>query len=219
MPTEQGPSRRAIARAAGAALVTLFSSTSVATAAAHGGLDDWTVQTLEAFADTLIPGQRRHVTDWPIAGVVTGAGAVQAGALNTLASEALPLRHFLPDIGALLNARAAKYAVVHLISLPFFRPALVGLPFVHRANLIHELVQSDGPDREIWQALSLIVGLAFDTAAYLPTADAAADRHPGLALLGFPPPGPGGTWSYSAYSYGRALAPLHPNTTSSGSPA
>jgi hypothetical protein len=38
-----------------------------------------TTQTLEAYADTLIPGQKRFPADRAIAGVVSGAGAVQAG--------------------------------------------------------------------------------------------------------------------------------------------
>jgi hypothetical protein len=48
-------------------------------------------QTLEAFADTLIPGEKRFPADRAIAGVVSGAGAVQAGAIEMLNfSDALP---------------------------------------------------------------------------------------------------------------------------------
>ncbi|HTR62746.1 MAG TPA: DUF5987 family protein, partial [Candidatus Binataceae bacterium] len=42
---------------------------------------DPTTLTLEAYADTLIPGEKRFPDDVAIAGVVTGPGAVQGGAI------------------------------------------------------------------------------------------------------------------------------------------
>ncbi|MET8067907.1 DUF5987 family protein, partial [Micromonospora sp. NPDC005313] len=35
--------------------------------------------TLEAFADTIIPGERRHATDRAVAGAADGGGAVASG--------------------------------------------------------------------------------------------------------------------------------------------
>jgi hypothetical protein len=67
--------------------------------------------------------------------------------------------------------------------------------------------------------LSLLTGLAFDTAAHLDTREAVDTHHPGLTWLGFPPSGADGLWRFADYSYGRALAALHPATTASGSPA
>lgn len=38
--------------------------------------------TLEAFADTIVPGEKRSPDDQAIAGAVTGGGAVVAGAVE-----------------------------------------------------------------------------------------------------------------------------------------
>jgi hypothetical protein len=51
------------------------------------------------------------------------------------------------------------------------------------------------------------------------TTDAIAAGHVGLATIGFAPPDADGLWRFPAYSYGRQLATLHPDTTPSGSPA
>ncbi|MCM2416593.1 DUF5987 family protein [Streptomyces sp. RKAG293] len=181
-------------------------------------VESWTLQTLEAFADTLIPGEHRYPGDLPIAGVVTGPGAVQAGVVDVLASGALPVAPLLPEIAALLNARASVYAFTHLILLPVTSPAFVGLSFAHRTDLVGGLFGRSELDRKIWEVLSLIVGLAFDTAATLGTRQALAGGHPGLTWLRFPDPDPDGLWRFPQFSYGRPLAEKHPATTS-GSPA
>ncbi len=181
--------------------------------------ESWTTQTLEAFADTMIPGERRSSGDLAIAGAVTGPGAVQAGVVDVLTSPALPLAPLLPEIAALLDARAVAYAALHLILLPPTSPPFVGLSFAHRTDLLSGLFDPLDVDRKIWQVLSLIVGLAFDTAATLDTRQALADGHPGLTWLRFPAPDPDGLWRFPQFSYGRALADKHPATTASGSPA
>ncbi|MFD9004212.1 DUF5987 family protein [Streptomyces sp. NPDC059582] len=190
-----------------------------AASAASAASAGWTVQTMEAFADTLIPGERRFAGDLAIAGAVTGPGAVQAGVISTLTSPDLPLAPVLPEIAALLNARAIAYAATHLILLPLTSPAFVGLSFGHRTALVRGLFGPEDPDRAIWQVLSLLTGLAFDTAAHLDTRQALTTGHPGLAWLDFPQPDPDGLWRFPTYSYGRALAAPHPATTASGSPA
>ncbi|MEU9298532.1 DUF5987 family protein [Streptomyces sp. NPDC048266] len=179
----------------------------------------WNVQTLEAFADTLIPGQRRYAGDLPIAGAVTGPGGVQAGAIQILTSPQLPLVPWLPGIAGLLDTRALAWAATHLLFLPPTRPALVGLPFSHRTALVTGLFDPGDPDRPVWQVLALLVGLAFDTAAHQPTTTALADNHPGLASIGFPAPDADGLWRFPEHSYNQPLADLHPHTTASGSPA
>ncbi|WP_406053662.1 DUF5987 family protein [Streptomyces sp. NBC_01077] len=188
-------------------------------AAAAVNETNWTVQTLEAFADTLVPGERRFSGDVPIAGVVQGPGAVQAGAVQVLQSPDLPLFPFLPGIAALLNTRATAYAAIRLIWLPVTRPAFVGLSFAHRTALVSSLFDANDLDRQIWQMLSLLTSLAFDSASHLDTSAAVEQHHSGLAWLGFPPPDTDGLWRFSQFSYGRALADLHPKTTASGSPA
>lgn len=215
--------RRAVLKALTATATLLaagpLSAAAPRASAAEAGSEGWTVQTLEAYADTMIPGERRYSGDLAIAGAVSGPGAVQAGVISTLTSPELPLAPLLPEIAALLNARAVAYAATHLILLPLTVPAFVGLSFQHRTALVGGLFGSDDPDRAIWQVLSLLTGLAFDTAAHLDTQQALAAGHPGLTWLGFPSPGPDGLWRFPDYSYGRALAALHPSTTASGSPA
>ncbi|WP_435279884.1 DUF5987 family protein [Streptomyces sp. 1222.5] len=174
---------------------------------------------MEAFADTLIPGERRYGGDLAIAGAVSGPGAVQAGVLTTFTSPELPLATVLPEIAALLNARAIAYAATHLIVLPIVLPAFVGLSFHHRTTLVRGLYGPEDPDRAVWQMLSLLCGLAFDTAAHLDTRQAVASGHAGLSWLGFPPPGSDGLWRFPNHSYNKALATMHPATTASGSPA
>ncbi|MFD9124896.1 DUF5987 family protein [Kitasatospora sp. NPDC059571] len=190
-----------------------------APATATTALGTGATRTLEAFGDTLIPGERRYPGDLAIAGVVTGPGAVQAGLLQVLTSPQLPLGPWLPEIAALLDARALARAATHLILLPPGWPPFVGLPFGHRTDLVRGLFRPDEPDRPIWQTMALLVGLAFDTAAHLDTPAAIAAGHPGLAWLGFPAPDADGLWRFPDHSYGRALAALHPRTTPSGSPA
>lgn len=182
-------------------------------------LGSWNTQTLEAFADTLIPGQQRYAGDAPIAGAVTGPGAVQAGAVQVLASPQLPLAPWLPGIASLLDTHALAWAATHLLLLPPTRPAFVGLPFNHRTALVAGLFDSDEPDRPVWQVLALLVGLAFDTAAHLSTTTAITRGHPGLAWIDFPAADADGLWRFPQHSYNRPLADLHPHTTPSGSPA
>ncbi|MGW1617083.1 DUF5987 family protein [Streptomyces sp. NPDC002285] len=181
--------------------------------------EGWTVQTLLAFADTLIPGERRFAGDVSVAGAVTGPGAVQAGVVDILTSPQLPLEPLLPAIAALLDTRAVAYAAARLIWLPPLQPPFVSLSFSHRTALVEGLFGSDDLDRPVWQVLSLLVGLAFDTAGQYDTGQAVTHKHPGLMWLGLPEPGSDGLWRFSDFSYGRPLAALHPDTTPSGSPA
>ncbi|KUN42638.1 hypothetical protein AQJ27_35595 [Streptomyces olivochromogenes] len=189
------------------------------TAEAADVSESWTTQTLEAFADTLIPGQRRFTGDVVVAGAVTGPGAVQAGVVGLLNSPELPAAPLLPAIAALLDARAVAYAALRLIWLSPTRPPFVDLTFSHRTALVGGLFDPDDLDRPIWQMLSLLVGLAFDTAGQQDTVEALGQGHPGLKWLRFPDPDADGLWRFPDFSYGRPLAALHPGTTASGSPA
>ena len=176
--------------------------------------ESWTVQTLEAFADTLVPGRRRFAGDLAVAGAVSGPGAVQAGVVDVLTSPALPLAPLLPEIAALLDARAVAYAATHLIWLPVTSPPFVGLSFSRRTDLVSGLFAPDAVDRPIWQILALVTGLAFDTAAHLDTRQALAAGHPGLAWLHFPPRTPtdcgGSRSSRTAGSSPTATPRRHP---------
>ncbi|WP_202919561.1 DUF5987 family protein [Streptomyces adustus] len=213
--------RRAILKALTASVAVLAAGGLTATpaAAAADVSEGWTTQTLGAFADTLIPGEHRFPGDQVCAGAVTGPGAVQAGVIDVMNSPQLPLAPLLPEIAALLDARAVAYAAVRLIWLSPSRPPFVDLSFSHRTDLVSGLFGSGDLDEPVWQVMSLIVGIAFDTAGQSDTAAALAQGHPGLAWLRFPEPDPDGLWRFGDFSYGRPLAALHPATTPSGSPA
>ena len=74
-----------------------------------GPLD--TVATLEAFADTMVPGEKRHALDRAIAGAAPGPGAVQAGAVALLQLPELGVELLLPELAALLNTEATAWAL------------------------------------------------------------------------------------------------------------
>lgn len=176
------------------------------------------VLTLEAFADTIVPGKKRHPADRSIAGVSHDGGAVAAGALDLLESEAGGLGPWLADLAAMLNAHAERFAANSGGLLDESVPAFVSLSYNQRAELILELTGPDHPERQGWVNLVMFSNMAFDTAAHLHTVDAIEQGHPGLTLLGFAKPDDDGLWRFPDYSYRRELAARHPATTKSGSP-
>lgn len=175
--------------------------------------------TLEAFADTIVPGEKRSPSDTAIAGASDGGGAVAAGAIELLEDPATGLASALDDFADALNRHAAEYARQHGIEREEALPPFVSLPFEHRTELVRALTGPDHPEQEMWVSLALFSNMAFDTAAHLHTTDALAAGHPGLLAIGYSNPDPDGLWRFPAYSYGRQLADLHPDTTRSGSPA
>ena len=215
--------RRELLRGLLAAAVVCGTGPELFPPAAHAAdpvlVDGATAGTMEAFADTVVPGAKRSTGDHAVAGAAAGPGAVHAGALALLTMPELGVAALLPGMALLLNGQATAYAVGHGIWLPWDRPPFVGLAFVHRTALLHRLVSPDAVDRPLWIVLAFLAGLAFDTAAHLHTADAARSGHPGLGWLGFPPPGPDGLWRFDQFSYRRALARPHPATSPSGSPS
>jgi hypothetical protein len=194
--------------------------------AARGGLlplsltlPDPTTVTLEAFADTMVPGEKRYGGDVAIAGAAPGPGAVQAGAIELLNLPDLGIGILLPELALLVNTRALAYAATHGRVLLPTRPPFVALQFTDRTALAGELLTPGAPDRQLYVLLALFAAAAFDTAAHLHTAAAIRQRHPGLAWIGFPQPDADGLWRFPDYSYGRSLACEHPLTTPKGHPA
>jgi hypothetical protein len=175
-------------------------------------------QTLEAFADTLIPGEKRSAQDRAIAGVVSGAGAVQGGAIEMLNFPPVGLQPVLPVLAVAIDLAALLYAVTHKIVLDLTVPPFVSLDFASRTDLLVHILERDGPLRAPLQGLASVCFLAYHTAAYLPTAVAIRNGHPGLAAIGFPPPDVDGLWRFPEFSYRRALAVAHPNSRH-GNPA
>jgi hypothetical protein len=194
--------------------------TSAASAAGStASLDPVTTSTLEAYADTIVPGQKRSADDVAIAGAAAGPSAVVAGALAVLTMPEVGLAAALPGIAELLNTRAAGYAAAHGLLLDPALPPFVALRFADRTALALELVPPSPTADPTWVLMSTLVSWAFDTAAAEHTAAAIADGHPGLAWERFPAPEPDGIWRFPGSSYGSVLASLHPDTTPSGSPA
>ncbi|MEJ3747487.1 DUF5987 family protein [Actinomycetes bacterium KLBMP 9797] len=175
--------------------------------------------TLEAFADTIVPGAKRDAGDRAIAGASDTGGAVAAGAVELVSMPATGLAPLLDYLAEGLNGHARAYAAERELVLDDEVPPFVALPFEHRTALVALLTGPGHPEKEAWVGLALFSNMAFDSAAHLHTAEAIAAGHPGLAAMGFTAPDADGLWRFPRYSYGRQLARPHPDTTPSGSPA
>jgi len=180
--------------------------------------DPATVATLEAFADTLIPGEKRSPDDRAIAGAAPGAGGVQAGALAMMSFPAAGTGPALPGLAAGLNVHATTFAAENAIVLDPSVPPFVSLDFARRTTLLVQILDGTGPDQLAYFALAGIVFLAYHTAGFLHTTDALATGHPGLVAIGFPLPEADGKWRFPDFSYRQVLAQEHPLTTGLGSP-
>lgn len=174
--------------------------------------------TLEAWADTIVPGAKRFALDRVVAGATTGPGAVQAGVWQLMTDPDVGLLPALPAVTLLLNAEASAYGLTHGVLLDVTVPPFVALPFEHRTALALTMLDPKHPDQLLWYAVAAMAMLAFHTAAHLDTAAAVRSGHPGLAWLGFPAPDPDGLWRFPVFSYRRRLARLHPSTTPTGNP-
>jgi enediyne biosynthesis protein E8 len=175
--------------------------------------------TLEAFADTILPGEKRFPDDHAVAGVSAGGGSVAYGVLEVLSGPEGGLAPTLDDLAEMLNEHAEAYARRQGLSLRADLPAFPALGYDDRVALVRELVGREHQEREAWIGLAMFSTIAFDAAAHLHTADAIRSGHPGLAILGYSGPDGDGLWRFPSFSYGRALARPHPDTTPSGSPA
>ncbi len=187
------------------------------TPAPAGG--DVTTTTLEAFADTIVPGEKRWPGDVSVAGASTGGGAVAAGAVELLSMPEGGMAPLLGELAKLLNGHAAAFAGELGLALDDSLPAFVALPFEQRTELVTRLTTPGHPEKEVWVGIALFSNMAFDTGAHMHTTDAIAAGHPGLATIGFARPDSDGLWRFPEYSYRRAVANKHPDTTPSGSPA
>lgn len=176
-------------------------------------------RTLEAFADTILPGAKRTPEDLTVAGRSHDAGAVEAGALELLRTPATGVASGLAEFTGLLNEHARRYAEQHGVSLEEGPPPFVQLGFEDRTALVTALTSPGHPEKEFWVMLALFCNMAYDSAAHTSTPAAIAAGHPGLRAMGFAAPDPDGLLRFKEYSYGRQMARLHPDTTSSGSPA
>jgi hypothetical protein len=173
--------------------------------------------TLEAFADTIIPGEKRSPDDRVVAGVAEGGGAVVAGAITLLEGLEGGLAPMLDGLTVSMNNHAAEYAAGRGLALDADLPPFVALAFPDRTALVQELTHPGHPERELWNGIAIFSYMAFDSAAHMHTTDAIAAGHVGLTWMGFARPDADGLWRFPDHSYGRSLAPLHPDTTPTGS--
>ncbi|WP_344662124.1 DUF5987 family protein [Catenulispora subtropica] len=174
--------------------------------------------TLEAFADTIVPGEKRWPGDRAVAGISPGGGAVAAGAVDLMRTEAGGMASSLPDLVKALNQHAEGHAERNRLSLDPAVPPFVALPARDRATLVADLVRPGHPEKFLWVGLAIFSNMAFDTGAHLSTTQAMDAGHPGLAALGYTRPDGDGLWRFPDFSYRRTLAKLHPGTTATGSP-
>lgn len=155
--------------------------------------------TLQAFADTIIPGRKAGQTQsgasidpLAIAGVDSQAGAVEA--------DSLAVYHH-PDVGfdvlegaflTDLEARSVSVGGGDFLHLPFDKRVQVCLSGLDLSN----------SSVLVWEAAAAVPFTAFCAAALV--RNATAQTAVGYAVMGLPGVAPGG---YADFSFRRALAP------------
>ena len=152
---------------------------------------------LQAFADTIIPGRPASRTDLgnriepgAIAGVDRRPGAVEADALALY-------RHPLTGFETLEPAFLADLQLRSLRRGGDF----ASLPFAARVEVCREALSFENPDRVLWEAAAAIPFTAFCAAALVP--EQTARRASGYRVMGLPGAAPRG---YRGFSYRRRLA-------------
>ena len=153
--------------------------------------------TLQAVADTFIPGRRATVTDLgheihprAIAGVHTEPGAVEADALALY-------HHPLIGFDAL---EAAFLAEVEARSLPRLGQ-FVDLSYAKRVEVLKEGLAASNLTVTVWEAAAAVPFAAFLAEATQP--NATIDGASGYQVMGHPGTAPNG---YADHSYGRKLS-------------
>jgi len=153
--------------------------------------------TLQAFADTMVPGRRVDTTaagaaihPQAIAGVDREPGAVEADALALYHHPKIGFDALEPVFLAELSAR----------SLPQGGEFL-SLPWDARVTVCIGGLAYDNPTRTLWEAAAAVPFTAFCAAALEPQS---ADKAPGYRVMGLPGAAPHGY--RTGYSYRRALS-------------
>jgi hypothetical protein len=153
--------------------------------------------TLQAFADTIIPGRKAERTDLgdeihpdAIAGVDDEPGAVEADVLRLY-------HHPLTGFDALEPVFLAELA---RRSLQRGGPFL-GLDFDQRTAVLLDALSFDNPDRVLYEAAAAVPFTAFCAAAVHEVGT--SKNASGYRVMGYPGARPQG---YRRYSYGRQLA-------------
>lgn len=182
---------------------------------AHPTLSVGQEMTLEAFADTVLPGRKRSPADHAVAGVDDSPGAVEAGALAVLTDPATGIAEGVGAMADELN-RIAADMVREDEQTEDPLPPFVRLPYRQRRELVAELTSTACEQRELWFLVAMFAYMAFDSAPHLDTVEAMRSGHPGLLHLGFRPPDEDGLWRASRPTYGRPMAPPRAGTDEFG---
>ena len=153
--------------------------------------------TLQAFADTIIPGRKATRTDLgheihpqAIAGVDPLPGAVEADALTLYHDPLTGFDALEPAFLAELSARSLVEGGVFLT-----------LPFDRRVRVVTAGLSFENPARVVWEAAAAVPFTAFCAAAEVPNATAA--KASGYRVMGLPGIAPNG---YRSFSYGKRLS-------------
>jgi hypothetical protein len=149
--------------------------------------------TLQAFADTILPGRKAATTDLgdaidprAIAGVDPLPGAVEADVLRLFQDELLGFPTLAPAFLGDLTARGGAFLL---------------LDYDGRSKVVEAGLSFDNPDRLLWEAAAAFPFLAFCAAGAIP--DATSKTSSGYRVMGLPGTAPNG---YRDFSYRRKLA-------------
>jgi hypothetical protein len=153
--------------------------------------------TLQAFADTIIPGRKATTTDLgnaihpqAIAGVDKLPGAVETDALALYHHPLAGFDALEPAFLADLSARALQQGGDFL-----------SLDFDGRAAVCEGGLAFDNPERLLWEAAAAVPFTAFCAAALME--DQTAAKASGYRVMGLPGAAPHG---YQGFSYGGPLS-------------
>jgi hypothetical protein len=157
--------------------------------------------TLQAFADTIIPGRRTSSTDLgneihpkAIAGVHPEPGAVQADSLllyhHPLIGFDVVEPEFLSDVEARSLLRGGQF---------------LDLPFAKRVEVCVDGLAAGNPSVQLWELSAAVPFAAF--LAVATQKNATIDTACGLQVMGHPGTAPNG---YAEFSYRRSLSRERP---------
>jgi hypothetical protein len=153
--------------------------------------------TLQAFADTILPGRKVAKTDLgdeidplAIAGVDGEPGAVEADALRLFHDPLIGFDALAPAFLSDLSGRALQQGGVFLT-----------LPYEKRAAAVMSGLSFDNPSRTLWEAAAAVPFTAFCAAAEHATGTSA--NASGYRVMGYPGAAPNG---YTNASYRRKLS-------------
>jgi len=153
--------------------------------------------TLQAFADTMLPGRKALTTDLgneidplAIAGVDSEPGAVEADALLLYHDPLIGFDALEAPFLSELSARSLAHGA------PF-----LNLTFERRVAVCLEGLAPSNPSVLVWEAAAAVPFTAFLAAAEQP--DATIDTSSSYQVMGYPGSAPNG---YAEFSYKRKLA-------------